>query len=163
MQMAILLALSSLALSAQTISVGQLNLWDPEPVKTLAQLWGEAAQNPKSAAARVQVSYALLNQNRLRQAEWTARESMELDRANAQAQLSLGWTLAREYRYTEEALECLRHASAAYPAAHLGAADVLAHQGSLAEARAELRAYLASGDKDYLRPAENWLRLLGDK
>jgi predicted Zn-dependent protease len=160
--MAMLLALGSVALSAQTISVGQLNLWDPEPVKTLAQLWGEAAQNPKSAAARVQVSYALLNQNRLRQAEWTARESLELDRASGLAQLILGWTLAREYRYTEEALDLLRRAAGAYPAAHLGAADVLAHQGSVAEARAELRAYLASGDKDYRRPAENWLKLLGD-
>jgi predicted Zn-dependent protease len=150
----------SLALSAQTISVAQLNLWDDEPGKSLAQLWGEAAQNPKSAEARVNVSYALLSQNRLQQAEWTARESLRLDPANAQAQLILGWTLAREYRYTDEALECLRHAASAYPVAHLAAADVLAHQGSPSEARAELRKYLASGAKDYLRAAENWMKLL---
>jgi predicted Zn-dependent protease len=163
MRIATLLAFGALALSGQNISVAQLNLWDNDPVKTLAQLWGEAAQNPKSAAARVDVSYALLTQNRLRQAEWTARESLELDPANALAQLVLGWTLAREYRYTDEALACLRHAAGAYPVAHLGAADVLAHQGSVADARAELRAYLASGAKDYLRPAENWLKLLADK
>lgn len=150
----------SLALSAQTISVAQLNLWDDEPGKSLAQLWGEAAQNPKSAEARVNVSYALLSQNRLQQAEWTARESLRLDPANAQAQLILGWTLAREYRYTDEALECLRHAANAYPVAHLAAADVLAHQGSPSEARTELRKYLASGAKDYLRAAENWMKLL---
>jgi hypothetical protein len=76
----------SLALSAQTISVAQLNLWDDEPAKSLAQLWGEAAQNPKSAEARVNVSYALLSQNRLQQAEWTARESLKLDPENSQAQ-----------------------------------------------------------------------------
>ena len=155
-----LLTFCSLALSAQTISVAQLNLWNDESEKTLAQLWGAAAQNPKSAEARVNVSYALLSQNRLPQAEWTARESLHLDPANAQAQLILGWTLAREYRYTAEALDSLRHAAAAYPVAHLAAADVLAHQGSLPEARVELEAYLASGAKDYRTPAENWLKLL---
>jgi hypothetical protein len=160
MRIAMLLTFCSVALSAQTISVAQLNLWDDEPAKTLAQLWGAAAQNPKSAAARVNVSYAFLSQNRLQQAEWTARESLKLDPANAQAQLILGWTLAREYRYTAEALDLLRRAAGANPVAHLGAADVLAHQGSLAEARAELQAYLSSGAKDYARPAENWLKVL---
>ena len=53
MRIAILLTFCSLALSAQTISVAQLNLWGDEPEKTLAQLWGAAAQNPKSAAARL--------------------------------------------------------------------------------------------------------------
>ena len=155
-----LLALCSLALSAQTISVAQLNLWDDAPDKTLAQLWGAAAQNPKSATARVNVSYAFLSQNRLQQAEWAARESLQLDPANARAQLILGWTLAREYRYTAEALDCLHRAASVYPVAHLGAADVLAHQGSLTHARTELQAYVASGAKDYLRAAENWLKLL---
>jgi predicted Zn-dependent protease len=98
--------------------------------------------------------------NRLQQAEWAARESLDLDPANAQAQLILGWTLAREYRYTAEALDYLRRAARAYPVAHIGAADVLAHQGSVAEARAELQAYLASGEKDYRIPAQNWLKLL---
>jgi len=160
MRIAMLLTFCSLALSAQTVA--QLNLWDDEPAKTLAQLWGAAAQNPKSAAARVNLSYAYLSQNRLQQAEWTAREALELDPANAQAQLILGWTLAREYRYTTEALDCLRSAAGTNPVAHLGAADVLAHQGSIADARAELRAYLASGAKDYRAPAENWLKLLAN-
>jgi tetratricopeptide (TPR) repeat protein len=154
------MAFCTLALSAQTISVAQLALWDDQPEKTLAQLWGAAAQNPKSAAARVNVSYAFLNQNRLHQAEWTAREALELDSENAQALLILGWTLAREYRYTAEALDCLRRAARAYPVAHLGAADVLTHQGSLIEARAELKAYLVSGEQDYHRAAEIWLKVL---
>jgi tetratricopeptide (TPR) repeat protein len=160
MRIATLMTFCSLALSAQTISVAQLALWDDQPEKTLAQLWGAAAQNPKSAAARANVSYALLNQNRLQQAEWAAREALELDPDNAQAQLILGWTLAREYRYTAEALDSLRRAARVYPVAHLGAADVLTHQGSLTEARAELKAYLDSGEPDYQRAAENWLKLL---
>jgi predicted Zn-dependent protease len=160
MSIATFMTFCSLALSAQTISVAQLNLWDDAPEKTLAQLWGAAAQNPKSAAARITVSYAFLSQNRLQQAEWAARESLQLDPSNAQAHLILGWTLARQYRYTAEAVDCLHRASGVYPVAHLAAADVLAHQGSVTEARVELHAYLTSGAKDYLRAAENWLKLL---
>jgi hypothetical protein len=162
MRIAILLTLCSLGLPAQTISVAQLELWNDQPGKTLAQLWGAAAQNPKSATARVEVSFALLSQNRLQQAEWSARESIELDPANAQAQLILGWTLAREYRYTAEALNCLRRAANTYPVAHLGAADVLAHQGSAAEARTEVEAYLATAATDYRRAAESWLKRLSN-
>ena len=83
----------------------------------------------------------------MQQAEWTAREALEIDADNAQAQLILGWTLAREYRYTAEALDYLRRAARTYPVAHLAAADVLTHQGSLTEARAELKAYRDSGDE----------------
>src|SRR5580658_7177104 len=125
MRITTLMILCPLALSAQTISVAELKLKDDAPEKTLAQLWGAAAQNPKSAAARINVSYAFLSQNRLQQAEWAARESLQLDPANAQAQLILGWTLAREYRYTAEALDCLQRAASAFPVAHLAAADVL--------------------------------------
>ena len=160
MRISILLAFCAAALSAQSISVAQLNLWDDAPQKTLAELWGAAAQNPKSAVARASISYALLYQNRLQQAEWTARESLRIDPASAQAQLILGWTLTREYRYTAETLDCLRRAAAAYPVAHLAAADVLVHQGSTADARGELQVYLASGAKDYRAAAEGWLKLL---
>ena len=57
----------------------------------------------------------------------------------------------------------LRRAAGAYPVAHLAAADVLAHQGSLAGARAELEAYLASGAQDYHVAAENWLKALANQ
>lgn len=155
-----LLFVCSIGAMAQSISVSQLNLWNDEPQKTLAELWGAAAQNPKSAAARASISYALLYQNRLQQAEWTARESIALDPVAAEARLILGWTLAREYRYTDEALDCLRRAASAYPVAHLAAADVLAHHGSAGEARTELQAYLATGAKNYRVAAENWLKIL---
>lgn len=162
MRFAMLLALSSLALSAQTITVAKLALWDDQPAKTIGQLWAEAAKNPKSVEARINVSYALLSENRLQQAEWAARESVAIDPANPQAKLILGWTLARQYHYTAEALDCLRQAAKALPVAHLGAADVLAHQGSLAEARSEVQAYLASGEPDYRRAAQLWLAELAN-
>jgi tetratricopeptide (TPR) repeat protein len=159
MRIAILGAFLAFTLSAQTISVSQLDL-NTGQEKTLAVLWGAAAQNPKSAAARVEVGFALLSMNRLQQAEWAAREALDLDAANARAQLLLGWTLARQYRYSSEALDHLHRAAHAYPEAHLGAADVLAHQDSVREARAEVEAYLASGDAPHRKLAESWLKLL---
>jgi predicted Zn-dependent protease len=159
MRIAILGSFLAFALSAQTLSVSQLDL-NTGPEKPLAELWGAAAQNPRSAAARVQVGFALLSMNRLQQAEWAARESLDLDPADARAQLLLGWTLARQYRYTSEALDHLRGAAHVYPEAHLGAADVLAHQNSVREARAEVEAYLASGGTAHRKLAESWLKLL---
>jgi len=161
MRIAILGAFLALTLSAQTISVSQIELNTRQPEKPLAELWSVAARNPKSAAARVEVGFAHLSLHRLQQAEWAARESLEIDPANARGQLLLGWTLARQYRYTSEALDSLRRAAHTYPEAHLGAADVLAHQGSVNEARVEVEAYLASGDAEFRKIAESWLRLLG--
>jgi tetratricopeptide (TPR) repeat protein len=162
MRIAILGAFLGVSLSAQSISLSQLEFNTGQPEKTIAELWGAAAQNPKSAEARVNVSFALLSLNRLQQAEWAARESLELDPANSRAQFLLGWTLARQYRYTAEALDYLRRAAGTYPEAHLGAADVLAHLGSTVEARAEVEAYLASGGAEYRKIAESWLNLLAN-
>jgi tetratricopeptide (TPR) repeat protein len=160
MRIAIVGVFLTLALSAQSISLAQVELNSGQPEKSLAELWSAAAQNPKSAAARIDVGFAHLSLNRLQQAEWAARESLDLDPANSRAQLLLGWTLARQYRYTFEALDELRRAAHSYPQAHLGAADVLAHQGSVTEARAEVEAYLASGAAEYRKIAEGWLKLL---
>jgi predicted Zn-dependent protease len=160
MRFAILGAFLALTLSAQNISVSQIELSTRQPEKPLAELWSAAAQSPRSATARVDVGFAHLSLNRLQQAEWAARESLDLDPANARAQLLLGWTLARQYRYSSEALDELRRAAHAFPQAHLGAADVLAHQGLVTEARAEVEAYLASGAAEYRKIAEGWLKLL---
>ena len=161
MRTAILGAFLALTLSAQNISVSQIELSTRQPEKPLAELWSAAAQSPRSATARVDVGFAHLSLNRLQQAEWAARESLDLDPANARAQLLLGWTLARQYRYTSEALDNLRRAAHVYPEAHLGAADVLAHQeGCVQDARAEVEAYLASGAAEYRKIAEGWLKLL---
>ncbi len=160
MRIAILTLFVAATLSAQTISVSQLELNIGQPEKPLAELWGAAAQNPKSAAARADVGLAQLSMNRLQQAEWAARESLELDPANSRGQVLLGWTLVRQYRYTAEALDYLRHAARVYPEAHLGAADVLAHQGLTRDARTEIEAYLASGAAEHRKIAEGWLKLL---
>jgi hypothetical protein len=140
MRIAILGALLASVLSAQTIAVSEIELKLDQPEQSLAQLWGAAAQNPKSAGARVQVGFALLSLKR--------------------GQLLLGWTLAREYRYTDEALENLRGAAHAYPEAHLGAADVLAHLGLRAEACGEVASYLAAGNAEHRKIAESWLKAL---
>lgn len=162
------MAFCSLALPAQTISVAQLgeplaheykNMSD-QPEKTLLQFWGAAALNPKSAAARVNVGFTLLSLNRLQQAEWAARESLEIDPSNPRAQLLLGWTLTRQYHYTAEALDYMHRAAHTYPEAYLGAADLLAHQGAIADARAEVESYLATGAGEHRKTAQNWLKIL---
>ena len=160
MRLAIIGVLFSLALSAQTISLAQIEL--PGPEKTLAELWGAAAKNPKSADARIEVTSALLAANRLQQAEWAARESVELDPSSARAQFLLGWILAREYRDSAETLDLLHRSARSIPEAHLAAADVLARQGSVAEARAELDAYLACENAAHRKVAEAWLKLLAN-
>ena len=152
----------SLALSAQSISVAQVELKGDQPDVPLAQLWGAAAQNPRSAGARVNITTALLSANRLQQAEWTAREAVDLDPSSAQAHFLLGWVLTRQYRYTAETLDHLKRAASAIPEAHLGAADVLAHQGATAEARVEVEAYLNSGSTEHRKVAEAWLKLLAN-
>jgi len=160
MRIALLAAFSLLTLPAQTISDLPLPSGTEQPGQSLVQLWATAARNPKSAEARANISFAMLSINRLQQAEWAARESLELDPASARAQLALGWTLARRYQYTAEALDCLRRAAHSFPEAHFGAADVLAHQGAVAEARAEVEAYLATGAPEHRNVAEKWLKLL---
>ncbi len=149
-----------LALSAQSISVSQIDLNLPD--QPLAQAWGASAASPRSVEARANVASALLSANRLQQAEWAARESVDMDPSNTRAQFLLGWTLTREYRYTAETLDCLRRAAATIPEAHLAAADVLAHQNQTAQARAEVEAYLANGASAHRRTAEAWLKLLSN-
>ena len=72
----------------------------------------------------------------------------------------LGWSLRAQLRFSKEALLALQSAAREYPEAHLAAADVLIHQGSLEDARQEVEAYLASGSADQKFLAEAWLRLL---
>jgi hypothetical protein len=72
----------------------------------------------------------------------------------------LGWSLAAQNRYTDDSLTDLRFAARQYPEAHLAAADVLIHRGSLAEARSEVEAYIASDSVERRPMAEAWLKFL---
>lgn len=158
--MRLALFLIASAAFCQSISISQIDLNLPD--RPLAQAWSDAAAHPSSVDARLNVASALLAQNRLQQAEWAARESVEMAPENARAQFVLGWILTREYRYTAETLDLLKRAEKSVLEAHLAAADVLAHQGLQAEARAEIAAYLAAKTPAYRSIAEAWLKLLAN-
>lgn len=110
--------------------------------------------------AHVNASFALLALGRPGDAESSAREALEITPLDRRANLLYGWSLTAQFRYTNAALESLRLAAREYPEAHLAAADVLVHKGSLAAARTEVEAYLASDAAEQRPLAEAWLRLL---
>jgi len=140
--------------------LGILYLSDGQMERALIEFDREIALAPKSAAAHVNASYTLLALGRTRDAEAAAREAVGIEPANRRAHLLLGWSIVAQFRYTKEALESLRRAGHDFPEAHLAAADVLVHQGSLAEARASVEAYLDSGSTEQKTVAEAWLRFL---
>jgi tetratricopeptide (TPR) repeat protein len=115
---------------------------------------------PRLAAAHANAAFALMSLDRLRDAEESARKALEIERTNRRAHLVLGWSMASQHRYTAEALDSLQIAAREFPEAHLAAADVLVHRGSLDGARAQVEGYLASGAPEQRTVAEAWLRFL---
>ncbi len=140
--------------------LGVLYINSAQMEKALAEFNREIELEPRAPRGHLNASFTLLALGRAHDAETAARNALETDRTNRRAHLLLGWSLAAEYRYTAEALESLRRASNEFPEAHLAAADVLVHRGSLDRARAEIEAYLISGSTEQKQVAEAWLKLL---
>lgn len=140
--------------------LGVLYLNDGQTEKARAEFQRAAALQPKMAMAYVNESFALLTEDRPSDAESSARKALEIVPGDRRANLMLGWSLRAQLHYSQEALQSLLTAAHEYPEAHLAAADVLIHDGSLAAARKEVEAYLASGSDDQKPLAEAWLRLL---
>ncbi len=140
--------------------LGVLYLNNGQASEALAEFERATAIQPQLTAAHVNAGFAALALDRPENAEASVRKALELDRNNRRAHLLLGWSLAIQHRYNSAGLESLRIAAREFPEAHLAAADVLVHLGSLDEARAEVQAYLASGVTDQKSLAEAWLRLL---
>ena len=140
--------------------LGVLYLNDGQVEKALDEFQKAAVLQPKMALARVNESFAQLALDRPADAESSARKALEIVPGDRRANLLLGWSLAAQLRFSKEALLSLRLAAREYPEAHLAAADVLIHDGSLPGARKEIEAYLASESIDQKPLAEAWLRLL---
>ena len=140
--------------------LGVLYLNDGQTEKALAEFRQAVVLQPRMAMAHINESFALLALERPGEAESSVRKALEIAPNNRRASLLLGWSLAAQFHYSKEALLTLQSAAHEYPEAHLAAADVLIHDGSLAEARKELEAYLASEASDQKPLAESWLRLL---
>jgi Flp pilus assembly protein TadD len=140
--------------------LGVLYLNDGQMEKARAEFERAAALQPGMAMAQVNLSFALLALDRPADAEAAARKALEIAPADRRANLLLGWSLRAQFRFSKEALVSLESAAREFPEAHLAAADVLIHDGSLTGARKEVEAYLASGSTDQKSLAESWLRLL---
>jgi tetratricopeptide (TPR) repeat protein len=93
-------------------------------------------------------------------AERAARQAVDLDRVGPQARILLGIVLLEQRKFTAEALQCFVRTSSEFPVAHLLAGRVLVAQGDSEQAKSEVRAYLASGDKDSRTLATEWLNIL---
>jgi tetratricopeptide (TPR) repeat protein len=140
--------------------LGVLYLTDGQTEKAREQFAQAAALQPAMAMAHVNESFAWLALERPGDAESSARKALQLAPHDRRANLLLGWSLTAQFHFSKEALETLRLAAPEYPEAHLAAADVLMHEGSLDGARKEVDAYIASGNTDQKPLAEAWLRLL---
>jgi superkiller protein 3 len=140
--------------------LGILYLRSDEAGKAREQFERAIALNPRLASARVNESFALLALGLPGEAEASAREALKIAPADTFAHLLLGWSLAAQNHYTDDSLTDLRLAAHQYPEAHLAAADVLIHRGSLTAARREVEAYVASDAVERRPLAEAWLRFL---
>jgi Flp pilus assembly protein TadD len=140
--------------------LGVLYLNDGQIENAHAEFQKAAALQPKMAMAHVNESFALLALGRPGEAESAARKALDIAPNDRRSNLLLGWSLTAQFRYSAEALSSLQTSAREYPEAHLAAADVLIHSGSLAAARKEVDAYLASGGVEQRPLAEAWLRLL---
>jgi Flp pilus assembly protein TadD len=140
--------------------LGVLYLNDGQTANAHSEFHQAATLQPRMTMAYVNESFALLALDRPADAESSARKALEIASNDRRANLLLGWSLTAQFRYSKEALAALQLAARDYPEAHLAAADVLMHTGSLAQARQEVQAYLASGSADQKSLAESWLQLL---
>jgi tetratricopeptide (TPR) repeat protein len=140
--------------------LGVLYLSDGRPEEAMPEFNRAVALQPRLTVALVNASFAALALGRYQDAEPFARSALDTNRSHRHAHLLLGWSLVAQHEYSGEALESLRIAEREFPEAHLAAADVLVHQGSLDAARAQVEAYLASGSTEHKSLAETWLQFL---
>jgi tetratricopeptide (TPR) repeat protein len=140
--------------------LGVLYLTNGQTKEALAEFDHATSLQPRFAAAHLNAGFAWLSLDRPEDAEASVRKALDLERNNRRGHLLLGWSLAVQHHYTAAALESLQIASRDFPEAHLAAADLLVHSGSLEGARAEVEAYLATGVTEQKALAEAWLRFL---
>jgi Flp pilus assembly protein TadD len=140
--------------------LGILYLNDGQTENGRIEFQHAAKLQPGMAMAHVNQSFALLALGRPGDAEYSARKALEITPNDRRSNLLLGWSLIAQFNYSKEALLSLQAAAREYPEAHLAAADIMIHSGSLPAARKEVEAYLASGSSEQKSLAEAWLQLL---
>lgn len=112
--------------------------------------------NPESAFGHANRGVALHALGRYDEAALAARRSLEIEPNSGKAHFVLGLALAAGKKSGEEAIASLRVAGAVIPRACVMAAGMLADQGMLVEAIAEIDRYLKSDDQEFRPMARQW-------
>jgi tetratricopeptide (TPR) repeat protein len=132
-----------------------------EQPEKIIETFGEVLKrDPRSAIAYASIGAAHLLMSRFSEAESAARRAISINPILARARYVLGLSLASQNKSHTEALELMVHSADAIPAAHFVAAQLLANQGEIDRARAEVKAYLAAGEPSHQKEATEWLHEL---
>jgi len=115
---------------------------------------------PHRPMAYTNLSLGLLLDGKWQDAERAARQALTFDRVGTRPPFILGCTLVVQQKFTNEAEQSLRKASADFPEAILLLAPVLVAKGDVASARDHLQRYLASGDRRGVQMANVWMQQL---
>ena len=116
--------------------------------------------DPNVSQPHNNLSVALFLLHRYPDAEAAARRAFTLDPQNSTVRYMLGCILATEKRNPSEAIGLLRATQSEFPDARLLLAQVLVRQGSVNEARNELRDYLQLPGVEKKQKVECWLARL---
>jgi tetratricopeptide (TPR) repeat protein len=128
-----------------------------QPEKIIETFSEVLKRDPRSAVAYAGISAAHLLMSKFSEAESAARRAMSFNPVLVRARYVLGLSLASQNKNHAEALELMTNTADAIPAAHFVAAQLLARQGEMDRARAEVKAYLGSGETSHQKEATEWL------
>ena len=140
--------------------LGRLYVILHEYDRAVEQFKKASASEPLSAKPLNHLSETLFLLERYPEAESVARRSLEVDPMQVVARYILGCALLAQGRVTTETLEQLRLSTSQIPTARLVLADVFYRRGAVAEATAELRAYLEVVDAPEKEQVQSWLAQL---
>ncbi len=144
------------------LNLGAAYMARNEPRQASEQFTDAVKLDPSSLPGWTDLAIAQLHTGAGDRAEESARRALRLDPTSVAAHyaLALSWVMQR--RFEQPIIEHLQEAYSKYPHAHIVAAQALAGVGKFAEARAQVEAYLESGEVPDRVKAEEFLRRLGE-
>lgn len=128
--------------------------------KSIDEFQEVTKRDSRSLTAYAGISSAYLQLEKFKDAEEAARRALSVDPGSDVSHYFLGVSLELQGKDDTEALEHLERVQTRFPRAHLVAAEILQRMGKKKEAKSQLQAYLASGDKGVTTDVKGWLSSL---
>jgi Tfp pilus assembly protein PilF len=144
-------------------ALGKLYVSLHEYDRAVGEFRKASAGEPFAVEPMNRLSATLFLLERYPEAESVARATLQVDPARAETRYILGCALVAQQSFTTETVEQLRLSSSQIPNARLVLASVLYSRGALAEAAAELRAYLEVPGAPGKEQVQSWLARLTRK